>query len=71
VNTPPYTNVANNPLIVADLSPAKMARCEQVTVTPDDNKIKVFHNGNPHGSRDITPCGGQIHPIPTDGAKLQ
>jgi hypothetical protein len=71
VNIPPYTIVANNPLIVVVLSPAKMARCAQVTVTPDDNKIKVFHNGNPQGSNAIIPCGGHTQPIPTEGAKAQ
>jgi hypothetical protein len=40
-------------------------------VTPEDNKIVVFNNGNPHGSKVTIPKGGQIQPIPTEGAKLQ
>jgi hypothetical protein len=42
-----------------------------VIVTPDDNKITVFHKGNPHGSKADIPCGGQVHPIPIEGAKVQ
>jgi hypothetical protein len=38
---------------------------------PEDNNITVFNKGNPQGSKDIIPKGGQILPIPTFGDKLQ
>jgi hypothetical protein len=63
--------VAINPLIVVILSPAKIPLCEHVMVTPEDNKITVFHNGNPHASKDIMYLGGQIHPTIAEGDKLQ
>jgi hypothetical protein len=40
-------------------------------LTPDDNNIMVFNKGNPYGFKTSMPAGGQIHPIATDGAKLQ
>ena len=52
-------------------SPAKMARWAQVTVTPEDNKITVFHKGKPQGSNDVIPCGGHVQPIPMDGDNVQ
>lgn len=44
--------------------------CAQVTVQPDNKRIKVFKNGISHGSKTATPFGGQIEPISTAGAKL-
>jgi hypothetical protein len=52
-------------------SPDKIALCAHVTVTPEDNKIKVFHKGKPHGSNAEIPCGGQTQPIPIDGDNVQ
>jgi len=63
--------VATKPLVVAKRSPAKIARCAQVIVTPEDNKMIVFHKGNPQGFSAEIPKGGQTQPIPTDGAKVQ
>lgn len=63
--------VANRPFVVVARSPAKIARCTQVTVTPEDNKITVFHKGKPHGSNAEIPWGGQTHPIPIDGDNVQ
>lgn len=66
----PYMMVAYNPLVISTQFPLKIARCAQVTVTPDDNKIIVLSNGRPHGSKEIIPLGGHIQPISTEGAKL-
>ena len=63
--------VANKPFVVAALSPAKIALCAHVIVTPDDNKINVFHKGKPQGSKVEIPWGGQIQPIPIEGDKVQ
>jgi len=48
-----------------------MALWAQVNVTPEDNKITVFHKGRPQGSKVEMPSGGHIHPIPTDGDSVQ
>jgi hypothetical protein len=71
VKITPYVIVATKPFVVAKRSPAKIALCAQVIVTPEDNKITVFHKGNPHGFKEEMPKGGQTHPIPTDGDRLQ
>ena len=52
-------------------SPANIARCAHVIVTPDDNKITVFHRGNPHGFNAKIPLGGHIQPNATAGANEQ
>jgi hypothetical protein len=57
-------------LVVVALSPAKIALWQAVMVTPDDNKIIVFHSGKPQGSKAKIPWGGHEQPIPTDGAKV-
>jgi hypothetical protein len=71
VNTTPYNIVDIIPLFVTILSPLKIPLCAQVIVTPDDNKITVFHNGNPQGSNDRIPLGGHIDPMAIEGDKLQ
>jgi hypothetical protein len=48
-----------NPFIVAWRWEAKIARCDQVKETPDDNKITVFKSGKAQQSNESTPCGGQ------------
>ena len=48
---------------------AKNARCAQVILTPDDNNIKVFRNGNSKGFNTSIPFGGHSDPISTAGAK--
>jgi len=63
--------VANKPFVVVARFPVKIALCAQVTVTPEDNKIIVFHKGKPHGSNVDIPCGGQTPPIPIDGDNVQ
>jgi hypothetical protein len=63
--------VANKLFVVVTRSPAKIDLCAQVTVIPEDNKIKVFHRGKPHGSNAEIPCGGQTQPIPIDGDNVQ
>jgi len=40
-------------------------------VTPEDNKIQVFNNGSPHGSKGSRPTGGQTQPILIAGLKEQ
>lgn len=57
--------------MVASLSPAKIERCAAVMVTPDDNKIIVFHKGNPQALTVVIPTGGQIQPTPTLGDNVQ
>jgi hypothetical protein len=42
-----------------------------VIVTPDDNKITVFNNGKPQGSKGSMPTGGQTQPTLIAGLKLQ
>jgi len=56
---------------VAERSPAKIALWAQVTVTPEDNKIMVFHKGKPQGSNETIPWGGQVHPMPMEGDNVQ
>jgi hypothetical protein len=43
--------VADKPFVVASRSPDKIALCAHVNVTPEDNKIPVFHKGSPQGSK--------------------
>jgi hypothetical protein len=57
-------------LVIPFRSLLKIARCDQVIAIPEDNKIIVFNNGIPQGSKVIIPIGGQAEPISTDGAKL-
>jgi len=47
-----------------------IAWCAQVTVHPDNNKIRVFKKGISHGLKTCIPLGGHIEPISTVGAKL-
>ncbi len=58
-------------ITVSQWRPAKILRCAQVILTPEDNKITVFKNGNPHGFKTSIPCGGQIAPIAIEGIKLE
>jgi len=62
--------VAISELVISFLLLLKIARWDQVIVTPDDSKIIVLTKGKPHGSKEIMPSGGQIDPISTEGAKL-
>lgn len=48
-----------------------MARCAQVILTPDDNKINVFKKGNSNGAISSNPLGGHKQPILTAGDKLE
>jgi hypothetical protein len=48
-----------------------MLLCAHVILTPDDNKITVLSNGNPHGLIVFIPNGGQTAPIYIDGIKLE
>jgi len=50
--------------------PSIKAWCDQVTLTPDDNKIIVFIRGTLKGSKAVTPLGGQRQPNSTLGDKL-
>ena len=52
---------------MVSLSPAKIPRWATVIVTPEDNKIIVFHKGKPQALIAVIPTGGQIQPIPTLG----
>lgn len=49
---------------------AVIAWCDEVTVQPDNNNIKVFKKGISHGFKILIPLGGHIEPISTVGAKL-
>jgi len=40
------------------LQPAIMALCDQVTVAPESNNIKVFTKGISHGDNTSIPFGG-------------
>jgi hypothetical protein len=51
--------------------PIIKARCAQVILTPEDNNITVFSSGKPQGFKTSIPCGGQMAPMATEGAKLQ
>jgi hypothetical protein len=62
--------VAIKPFVIFSQLPLKTALCDQVIVTPEDNNIIVFNKGNPHGSRENMPVGGQIQPMSIEGAKL-
>jgi hypothetical protein len=42
----------------------------QVTVTPEDNRIRVFKRGTLNGLKGETPVGGQNRPISILGDKL-
>jgi hypothetical protein len=63
--------VAIKPFVVINLCPERIPLWHQVIVIPEDNKITVFHNGKPQGSKVLIPIGGQIQPIPIDGDRLQ
>jgi len=49
------------------LSPIKIARWAQVTLTPEDNKIAVLSKGIPIGHNGVIPLGGQQQPIQIEG----
>tara|TARA_B110000261_G_C12922658_1_gene293067 strand:+ start:229 stop:360 length:132 start_codon:yes stop_codon:yes gene_type:complete len=40
------------------LLPTKIPLWQQVIVTPEDNKIIVFHKGNPQASKETICSGG-------------
>jgi hypothetical protein len=63
--------VQNKPSVSSLRFPLKHARCDQVTVIPELNKIIVFSKGKAHGSIGLIPKGGQMLPIATEGLKLQ
>lgn len=44
--------------------------CDHVTVTPDASRIIVFNSGMFRGSNGVTPFGGHICPISTEGEML-
>jgi hypothetical protein len=43
--------------------------CEYVIVTPEDNNITVFNNGNSNGFTEFIPKGGHLAPNSIVGAK--
>ena len=47
-----------------------MAWCAQVTVVPDNNKIRVLINGISHGSNVTISGGGHVPPTASVGNKL-
>ena len=51
----PYKIVTIKPFVVTFLSQARIPLWAQVIVTPEDNRIIVFHKGNPQGSKVIKP----------------
>lgn len=55
------------PCTVASLLCDTNAACENVRLTPDDNKIIVFINGKAHGFIGTIPSGGQTAPIQIEG----
>jgi len=50
--------------------PSIKAWCDQVTLTPDDNKIIVFIKGTFQGLKASTPIGGHEHPNSMLGESL-
>jgi len=50
---------------------ASKARCAQVILTPDDNKIRVFKKGSSKGVKTSISLGGQTQPIATEGERLE
>jgi len=44
-----------------------MHLCAKVAVTPEDNKITVFHKGSPNGLIGVIPKGGHVQPIHIEG----
>jgi hypothetical protein len=51
-------------------SPANIALCAKVIVTPEDNNKIVFTKGNPQISNSGRLFGGQTQPIDSAGDKL-
>jgi len=47
-----------SPIMAGFLKPATIALCDQVTVAPDNNKIKVFTSGTSQGDKTSIPLGG-------------
>lgn len=45
--------------------------CAQVTVNPDESKIKVFNKGIWRGLNGLIPLGGQFIPSSIDGDNLE
>jgi len=57
------TIVKSKPQTALILSPALIAWCEYVIVTPEHSKINVFNNGISKALKVKIPFGGQILPI--------
>lgn len=53
------------------LSAKDIALWLSVTLTPEDNNIKVFNIGKPKASTTLIPYGGHMAPIQIDGDKLK
>ncbi len=51
------------------MDPTNIAWWAQVTVAPNESKIKVLRKGIPQGFNTLIPLGGQIAPISIVGAK--
>jgi hypothetical protein len=51
--------------------PSIIARCAQVTLTPDETKITLLNNGNNQGFNTGNPFGGQTPPIQILGERLK
>ncbi len=62
VNSRPRPIVAHRPLISPSRSPWMRAWCAQVTVVPEQSRIRVLSRGRPNGSITAMPLGGQTPP---------
>jgi hypothetical protein len=66
----PNKTVIDKLWALSALFPLTIALCDQVILTPEDNKIIVFNKGNSKGSKVCIPAGGHTQPIHIDGDKL-
>ena len=71
VKKPPQNIVKSKPCTVWVNDFDNKRRCDQVKLTPEDNKITVFKIGKCHRLINSIPIGGQILPIQIDGANEQ
>ena len=70
VKVKPKKTVIARLKIASVLCPLIILWCAQVTVAPELKSITVFRRGTENGSRGLTPIGGHITPISTEGDKL-
>src|SRR5687768_6949313 len=60
VNSRPSRMVHHSPFLSPSRSPWISEWCAQVTVVPEQSRMKVFKSGKPNGSSTSMPFGGQV-----------